>query len=260
MPYEPPSAYSPGRENRVNPTSWTESGAQYVPPNADEYAQQQAERAYRSPQQQEQAFYDQQMGGLKNLAANADARFAAARAAQESAVGTLGERAGTLQGSASLMAAQQAGENAQARAMVAGRTPYGAKGAGPESAILGGQIGQAQAAQLGGLEQEAAQRQAAYMRGVGALSQGLAGEASERRMTEAEIQRDMQLRFTVAQQLAAGQAEQQAEANKMTLGRVLGGVGAIGGAIVGGIYGGPAGAVAGGTAGGKIGSAVGGGK
>ena len=229
MPYEPPSAYSPGRENRVDPTSWTESGAQYVPPNADEYAQQQAERAYRSPQQQEQAFYDQQMGGLRNLAANADTRFAAARAAQEAAVGTLGERAGTLQGSAALMAAQQAGENAQARAMVAGRTPYGARGAGPESAILGGQIGQAQAAQLGGLEQEAAQRQAAYLRGVGALSQGLAGEASERRMTEAEIQRDMQLRFAAAQQLAAGQAEQQAKNNAAALGRV----GSAGGAVLG---------------------------
>jgi hypothetical protein len=227
MPYEPPNGNNVGRENRVNPTSWTESGAQYVPPNADEYAQQQAERAYRSPQQQEQAFYDQQMGGLKNLAANADTRFAAARAAQEAAVGTLGERAGTLQGSASLMAAQQAGENAQARAMVAGRTPYGAKGAGPESAILGGQIGQAQAAQLGGLEQEAAQRQAAYLRGVGALSQGLAGEASERRMAEAEIQRDMQLRFAAAQQLAAGQAEQQAKNNAAAQGRVGSAAGAI---------------------------------
>ena len=229
MPYEPPSAYSPGRENRVNPTSWTESGAQYVPPNADEYAQQQAERAYRSPQQQEQAFYDQQMGGLRNLAANADTRFAAARAAQEGAVETLGERASTLQGSAALMAAQQAGENAQARAMVARRSPYGGKEAGPESAILGGQIGQAQAAQLGGLEQEAAQRQAAYLRGVGSLSQGLAGEASERRMTEAEIQRDMQLRFTAAQQLAAGQAEQQAKNNAAALGRAA----SVGGAILG---------------------------
>ena len=227
MPYEPPNGNNVGRENRVNPTSWAESGAQYVPPNADEYAQQQAERAYRSPQQQEQAFYDQQMGGLRNLAANADARFAAARAAQEGAVETLGERASTLQGSAALMAAQQAGENAQARAMVAGRTPYGAKGAGPESAILGGQIGQAQAAQLGGLEQEAAQRQAAYLRGVGSLSQGIAGEASERRMTEAEIQRDMQLRFAAAQQLAAGQAEQQAKNNAAALGRVGGAAGAI---------------------------------
>ena len=227
MPYEPPNGNNVGRENRVNPTSWTESGAKYVPPNADEYAQQQAERAYRSPQQQEQAFYDQQMGGLRNLAANADARFAAARAAQEGAVETLGERASTLQGSAALMAAQQAGENAQARAMVAGRTPYGAKGAGPESAILGGQIGQAQAAQLGGLEQEAAQRQAAYLRGVGALSQGLAGEASERRMTEAEIQRDMQLRFTAAQQLAASQAEQQAKNNAAAQSRVGSAAGAI---------------------------------
>lgn len=248
MPYEPPNGGNVGRENRVNPTSWTESGAQYVPPNADEYAQQQAERAYRSPQEQEQAFYDQQMGGLRNLAANADTRFAAARAAQEAAVGTLGERAGTLQGSAALMAAQQAGESAQARAMVAGRTPYGGKGAGPEAAILGGQIGQAQAAQLGGLEQEAAQRQAAYMRGVGSLGQGLAGEASERRMTEAEIQRDMQLRFAAAQQLAAGQAEQQAKNNAAALGRV----GSAGGAVLGFLAGGPAGAVAGYNVGSKL--------
>lgn len=250
MPYEPPSAYSPGRENRVNPTSWTESGAQYVPPNAEEYAQQQAARAYRSPQQQEQEFYDQQIGGLKNLAANADTRFANARAAQEAAVGTLGERAGTLQGSAALMAAQQAGESAQARAMVAGRTPYGGKGAGPEAAILGGQIGQAQAAQLGGLEQEAAQRQAAYMRGVGSLSQGLVGEAQERRATEAEIQRDMQLRFAAAQQLAAGQAEQQAQNNAAAQGRVGSAAGAVLGFVASG--GNPAVAKAGYDIGSKI--------
>lgn len=248
MPYEPPTDYSPGRENRVNPTSQTEAGMEFVPPNAEEYARQQAERAYRSPEQLEQEFYDRQVAGLQGLSANADARFADARAAQESAVGALGQRAGTLRGSAAVMAAQQAGQNAQARAAIAGVAAKGQRGPGAESAILGGQIGQAQAAQLGGLEQEAAQRQSAYMRGVGALSQGLAGEAVERRATEAELQRDMQLRFAAAQSLAASKKEQQERNDAAARGRLTGAAGAV----LGFVAGGPAGAAAGYNMGSKL--------
>jgi hypothetical protein len=256
MPYEPPSAFGPGRENRVNPTSWTEAGAQYVAPNAQELAEQAAARAYRTPQQQEEEFYRQQVAGLQAMQQGADARFAAARAPQEAAAGVLGERAATLGGSAAMMAGQQAAEAAQARAMVAGRTPYGGKGTGPEAAILGGQLGQAAAAQMGGLEQEAAARQAAYLRSVASLGQGLMSEAEARRATEQELLRDMQTRFLAAQRLAGAQREQQAQENAAGLGRI----GTVGGAIIGGLAGipaGPAGIVKGAEAGAALGGKIG---
>ena len=247
MPYEPPSPFSAGRENRVNPTSWAESGAQYVAPNAQELAQQQAQRAYRTPQQQEEEFYRQQVQGLQALQQGADARFAAARAPQEAAAGVLGERAATLSGSAAMMAGQQAAEAAQARSMV-GRTP--------ESAILGGQLGQAAAAQMGALEQEAAARQAAYLRSVASLGQGLMSEAEARRATEQELLRDMQTRFLAAQRLAGSQREQQAQEGAAGLGRI----GTVGGAIIGGLAGmagGPAGVAAGAAKGATLGGKIG---
>ena len=102
---------------------------------------------------------------------------------------------------------------------------------------------------MGALEQEAAARQAAYLRSVASLGQGLMSEAEARRATEQEILRDMQTRFLAAQRLAGGQREQQAQESAAGLGRI----GTVGGAIIGGLVGGPGGAAAGATLGGKIG-------
>jgi hypothetical protein len=109
---------------------------------------------------------------------------------------------------------------------------------------------------MGGLEQEAAARQAAYLRSVASLGQGLMSEAEARRATEQELLRDMQTRFLAAQRLAGAQREQQAQENAAGLGRI----GTVGGAIIGGLAGipaGPAGIVKGAEAGAALGGKIG---
>lgn len=167
----------------------------------------------------EEVLYRTGMGGLANLQAQQTQRMAAARAPQEQAVSVLGQRAGTLEGGQAALAAQQAGETAQARAMVAARTPYG-KAAAPEAAILGGQIGAAQAAQAPALAQEAAQRQAAYMQGIGALGAGVMSEAEERRRAEAAMLQDLTARYGAAMQQAAIDRERDAADRQRNIGLV----------------------------------------
>lgn len=196
----------------------------------------------------EQQAYQQQLGGLQNLVAGSPAQFAAARAAQERAVGVLGQQAATLEGSQAALAGQQAMNAAQARAMVAARTPYG-KAAAPEAAVLGGQIGAAQAASVGALEQEAAQRQAAYVRGLGALGAGTMNEVEQRRLAEQELLKDMQSRFLAAQRLAQGKQEQARAEDQARLGQA----GSVAGAGLGFLVGGPAGIGVGANLGGKLG-------
>lgn len=219
---------------------------------AQQQQEQLAARAaqYAKSAEEEQAFYDQQMGGLYGMREQATADFARARAPLEGAVAALGQRAGTLEGGTSMQALQQSREAAQARAMVAARTAFGGKGASPEAAILGGQIGQTQAAGMGALEQEAAAREAAYLRGIGAIGTGLMGEAEERRLQEAEILKDMQTRFIAAQAIAAQKDQAAAARRQAELGQFATAVGGGLGLLVGG----PAGA----TVGAKIGKAVGG--
>lgn len=197
----------------------------------------------------ERIAYEQQAGALRGLERGALERFAEARAPQEAAVAALGQRAGTLEGGAALQGVQQAREGAQARAMVAARTPYGGKGASPESAILGGAIGAAPAAQFGALEQEAAARQSAYLRGVQQLGAGLMTEAEQRRLTEQELLKDMQARFLAAQRIAAGQQQQAAASRQAQYGQLA----TIGGTILGTAVGGPAGGAIGGKVGGSLG-------
>ncbi len=189
--------------------------------------------------------------GLERLQGEQTQRFAQAAAPQEAAVAALGQRAGTLEGGAALQGVQQARERAQAQAMVAARTPYGGKGAAPEAAILGGAIGAAPAAQFGALEQEAAARQAAYLRGVQQLGAGLMTEAEQRRLTEQELLKDMQARFLAAQRIAAGQRQQTEASHQAQMGQLA----SIGGTILGTAVGGPAG----GAIGGKVGGSIGGG-
>lgn len=197
----------------------------------------------------ERAAYQQQIGALRGLQAGTVERFAAARAPQVAAVEALGQRAGTLEGGAALLQTQAAREQAQASAMAAGRTMYGNREAGPEAAILGGQIGAAQAQAMGALEQEAAARQAAYLRGVQALGAGLMSEAEERRLIEQEQIRDMQARFLAAQRIAAGQQERAAASRQQQMGAMA----QFGGTILGAAVGGPAGAAIGGKLGGSFG-------
>lgn len=143
--------------------------------------------------------YQTGMGGLEKLQREQTARFQAARAPQAQALGVLGQRAQTLEGGQAMMQAQQAREAAQARAMQA------------PQAILGGQIG-AQAAQgIGGLEQEAAARQAAYLRGIGGMGQALGAEAEERRKLEAVMLQDLQARYAAAMQEAQQQRMREAD-------------------------------------------------
>jgi hypothetical protein len=170
--------------------------------------------------------YEAQIGGLRGMQAGLTERFAQARGPQEEAVAALGGRAARIDESraAAQMAAQR--EAAQARAMVAARTPYGGKGAGPETAILGGQIGMQQAAGMDALEQEAARRQGAYMQSLAALGAGTVTEAEQRRATEAEILRDMQARFLAAQQIAAGKEQRVKAAEAERMGALYGAGGA----------------------------------
>ena len=198
---------------------------------------------------EERRMYEEQMAALRGLQSGGEARMAAARAPQEAALQVLGERAGTLAGGPAMLANQQALEAAQVRSMVAARTPYGGKGGAPESAILGGQIGQAQAGAIGGLEQEAAARQAAYLRGIQQAGAGMLTEAEQRRLTEAELIKDMQLRFAAAQQIAAANQERRAAQEQQQLGAF----GTAVGTVLGSFVGGPAGAAAGAKMGGSIG-------
>lgn len=197
----------------------------------------------------ERAAYQQQIGALRGLQASTVERFAAGRAPQVAAVEALGQRASTLEGGAALLQTQAAREQAQASAMAAGRTMYGNREAGPEAAILGGQIGATQAQAMGALEQEAAARQAAYLRGVQALGAGLMSEAEERRLIEQEQIRDMQARFLAAQRIAAGQQERAAASRQ----QLMGSMAQLGGTILGAAVGGPAGAAIGGKLGGSFG-------
>ena len=197
----------------------------------------------------ERAAYQQQIGALRGLQASTVERFAAGRAPQVAAVEALGQRASTLEGGAALLQTQAAREQAQASAMAAGRTMYGNREAGPEAAILGGQIGATQAQAMGALEQEAAARQAAYLRGVQALGAGLMSEAEERRLIEQEQIRDMQARFLAAQCIAAGQQERAAASRQ----QLMGSMAQLGGTILGAAVGGPAGAAIGGKLGGSFG-------
>lgn len=199
---------------------------------------------------EEKRMYQEQIAALRGLQTGGEARMAAARAPQEAAVQVLGERALTLAGGPAEQAMQQSLEAAQARSLVAARTPYGGKGAGPEAAILGGQIGQVQAQGMGALEQEAAARQAAYLRGVQSMGGAMMTEAEQRRLTEAELLKDMQLRFAAAQQIAAANEERRKAQQQGQIGSFATGVGTVLGSFVGG----PAGA----AIGGKIGGAVGG--
>ena len=171
----------------------------------------------------EEVLYRTGMGGLENLQAQQTQRMAAARAPQEQAVSVLGQRAGTLERSQAALAGQQAGEAAQARLMVAARTPYG-KAAAPEAAILGGQIGAAQAAATPALMQEAAQRQAAYMQGIGALGAGAMAEAEERRRVEAAMLQDLTARYGAAMQQAGVDREREAADRQRNIGLVAQGL------------------------------------
>lgn len=187
--------------------------------------------------------------GLERLQGEQTQRFAQAAAPQEAAVAALGQRAGTLEGGAALQGVQQARERAQAQAMVAARTPYGGRGAAPEAAILGGAIGAAPAAQFGALEQEAAARQAAYLRGIGSLGQMTLAEAEERRRAEEALMRDMQARYAAAMQQAAYDQQREAVEKQRTIGQIA----TVGGTILGAAVGGPAGASAGMKAGSSFG-------
>lgn len=208
-------------------------------------------QASKQAQEEERRAYEEQIARLRAMPGQQIERMFAARAPQEAAVTALGQRAATLEGGAALQGVQQARERAQAQAMVAARTPYGGKGASPEAAILGGQIGTAAASQFGALEQEAAARQAAYLRGLGALGQGLASEAEQMRLTEQELLRDMQTRFLAAQRAAGGLQERSAASRQAQFGTA----GTVAGTILGAALGGPAGA----GIGGKLGGAAGGG-
>jgi hypothetical protein len=159
----------------------------------------------------ERVLYQTAMGGLERLQREQTAAFQAAREPQQAAVAALGQRAATLEGGAAQMAAQQSLETAQRSA--------------PMGAILGGQIGQAQAQQIGELEQEAAARQAAYFRGLGALGTGLMTEAEERRRVEQAMLQDLQARYAGAMQQAQFQRQTEAAERQRTEAAILGAAG-----------------------------------
>jgi len=240
-PFEMQTGAAAFQQGAQQPEGYIEDSL--VPP----YILEQRRQAQRDAEA-ERAAYEQQVGALRGLERGAIERFAAARAPQEAAIAALGQRAATLEGGAALQGVQQARERAQAQAMVAARTPYGGKGASPEAAILGGAIGAAPAAQFGALEQEAAARQAAYLRGVQQLGAGLMTEAEQRRLTEQELLKDMQARFLAAQRIAAGQQERSAASRQAQMGQLA----TVGGTILGTAVGGPAGGAIGAKVGGSL--------
>lgn len=156
--------------------------------------------------------YQTGMGGLEQLQREQTQRFQAARAPQAQAVAALGERAATLEGGQAMLQAQAAREQAQARAMQA------------PGAILGGQIGAAQAQAMGGLGEEAAARQAAYLRGVGALGQATTQEAEERRRVEQVMLQDLQARYAAAMQQAQYERMREADERARTQAAITSGV------------------------------------
>ena len=156
--------------------------------------------------------YQTGMGGLEQLQREQTARFEAARAPQAQALGVLGQRAQTLEGGQAMMQAQQAREAAQARAMQA------------PQAILGGQLGAMAAQGIGGLEQEAAARQAAYLRGIGSMGQALGAEAEERRKLEAAMLQDLQARYAAAMQEAQQERMREADERARTQAAIVGAV------------------------------------
>jgi len=153
--------------------------------------------------------YQTGMGGLERLQREQTARFEAARAPQAQALGVLGQRAQTLEGGQAMMQAQQAREAAQARAMQA------------PQAILGGQLGAMAAQGIGALEQEAAARQSAYLRGIGSMGQALGAEAEERRKLEAVMLQDLQARYAAAMQQAQQERMREADERARTQAAVV---------------------------------------
>lgn len=156
--------------------------------------------------------YQTGMGGLEQLQREQTQRFEAARAPQMQAVDVLGQRAQTLEGSQAMLQAQAAREQAQARAM---QSP---------SAILGGQIGAAAAPAMAGLEEQAAARQAAYVRGLGALGTAATQEAEERRRLEQVMLQDLQARYAAAMQQAQAERQREAEDRARTQAAIVGSV------------------------------------
>lgn len=206
------------------------------PPQYSEIARMYAEQGAND---EERKAYEQQIGALRAMQAGQEQRFAEARAPQVAAVEALGAGAQSLAGGAAMAQSQAAREAAQARAMAA------------PSAVLGGALGGVAAQSMQGLEQEAAQRQAAYMRGLQALGGGLVNEAEARRLTEQELLRDMQIRFAAAQRVAGAQRERAAQERQQQEGAFY----QLAGTALGGMVGGPGGA----AAGQKLGSRIGGG-
>lgn len=206
------------------------------PPPWSEIARMQAEQ---NTTDEEQKAYEQQIGALRAMQAGQEARFAEARAPQVAAVEALGQGAQSLAGGPAMLQSQAAREAAQARAVAA------------PSAVLGGALGGMAAQSMGGLEQEAAARQAAYLRGLQSLGGGLVSEAEQRRLTEQELMRDMQIRFAAAQRVAAAQRERTAQERQQQEGAFY----QLAGTALGAAVGGPGGA----AAGNKLGARLGGG-
>lgn len=206
------------------------------PPPGSEIARMYAEQATSD---EERKAYEEQIGALRAMQAGQEQRFAEARAPQVAAVEALGAGAQSLAGGAAVARSQASREAAQADAVRA------------QSAVLGGALGTVAAQNMPALEQEAAQRQAAYMRGLQALGGGLVTEAEARRLTEQELMRDMQIRFAAAQRVAAAQRERTAQERQQQEGAFY----QLAGTALGAMVGGPGGA----AAGQKLGSRLGGG-
>lgn len=194
------------RVSSWGPAAWDPGMPTSLPPEAYEV---------QRGRKLEEERYAEQMGRLRGLIGQADQRFAPARAEQEAAVTALGQRAASLASGPAVQAVQ-----AQREAATGLATPQ---------AILGGQIGAAQRGAMMGLEQEAAARQAAYLRGVQALGAGLMTEAEQRRAAEAEALQDIQTRYAAAQRFAAGELERQAQQQQ----GLYGGMMAFGGSLLG---------------------------
>lgn len=157
--------------------------------------------------------YETGMRGMEQLQREQTQRFEAARAPQVQAVDVLGQRAQTVGGSAAMLQSQAAREAAQARAMAA------------PSAVLGGALGGVAAQSMQGLEQEAAQRQAGYMRGISALGAGTMQEAEERRRVEQAMIQDLQARYAAAMQQAQAQRMREAADEERMRAAIVQGVG-----------------------------------
>ena len=156
-----------------------------------------------------EAWTRQQQAALEGQQAGQEAQFAAGRAPLEQASAALGQNVATLQGGPAQMQMQAGLSAGEAGLLQARKTAMG-QHVDPTGAILGGHLGQQQAAGFGALSNEAEQGQRAYMQTIQALGQGAAGEAQQRRALEEERMRDLQARFATAQNIAAGQQQQTA--------------------------------------------------